>query len=50
MIDLQGFPNPARFVAQVFEGVAKPVGGDSEGTVRVVSAKGASDQPVGGDG
>jgi hypothetical protein len=49
MIDLPGMPNPARFVAQVFEGVAKPVGGDSQGTVRVVTRKGSSDSPVGGD-
>jgi hypothetical protein len=50
MVDLPGLPNPARFVAQVFEGVAKPVGGDTEGTVRVVTEKGASDKPVGEGG
>lgn len=46
MLDLPLLPNLPRFVAQVFEGVAKPVGGDSEGTIRVVTRKGASDQPV----
>jgi len=50
MLDLPRLPNRARFVAQVFEGVAKPVGGDSEGTVRIVTAKGASDKPVAGSG
>jgi hypothetical protein len=46
MLDLPRLPEQARFVAQVFEGVAKPVGGDSQGTVRVVTAKGSSDAPV----
>jgi hypothetical protein len=46
MVDLPGFPNPARFVAQVFEGVAKPVGGDSQGTVRVVTSRGSNGEPV----
>lgn len=49
MLDLPSLPDRARFVAQVFEGVAKPVGGDSEGTVRIVTAKGSSDEPVAGD-
>ncbi|MBV9381410.1 MAG: hypothetical protein JOY82_13830 [Streptosporangiaceae bacterium] len=49
MLDLPRLPSRVRFVAQVFEGVAKPVGGDSEGTVRIVTAKGSSDEPVGGD-
>jgi hypothetical protein len=49
MLDLPRLPDRARFVAQVFEGVAKPVGGDSEGTVRIVTAKGTSDEPVAGD-
>ncbi len=47
MLDLPRLPNLPRFVGQVFEGVAKPVGGDSQGTIRVVTGKGASDQPVG---
>jgi len=46
MLDLPRLPTPARVVAEVFEGVAKPVGGDSQGTVRLVSAKGSSDEPV----
>jgi hypothetical protein len=29
-------PLPFRFAAQVFDGAAKPVGGDSEGTIRAV--------------
>ena len=37
---------PLRFVAQIFEGVAKPVGGDSQGTVRIVTSAGSSDEPV----
>jgi Lsr2 len=28
-------PQPVRFLGQVFDGAAKPVGGDAEGTVRV---------------
>ena len=46
MLDLPRLPEELRFVAQILEGVAKPVGGDSEGTVRVVTSRGASDQPV----
>ena len=49
MLDLPRLPDQARFIAQVFEGVAKPVGGDSEGTVRVVTSRGASDEPVSGN-
>lgn len=50
MLDLPGLPKLPRFVGQVFEGVAKPVGGDSEGTIRVVTKKGADEQPVGSSG
>jgi hypothetical protein len=46
MLDLPRLPNQLRFVGQVLEGVAKPVGGDSEGTVRAVTSRGASDEPV----
>ncbi|MBV9092613.1 MAG: hypothetical protein JO132_01850 [Streptosporangiaceae bacterium] len=46
MLDLPRLPGQFRFAAQVFEGVAKPVGGDSQGTVRLVTGKGASDEPV----
>jgi hypothetical protein len=47
MLDIKRAPLPTRFVAQIFEGVAKPVGGDSQGTIRLNSpALGTSDQPV----
>jgi hypothetical protein len=46
MLDLPGLPARARFMGQVFEGVAKPVGGDSEGTVRLVTARGSNSGPV----
>lgn len=46
MLDLPRLPEELRFVAQIFEGVAKPVGGDSEGTIRVITSRGASDEPV----
>ena len=35
MLNRPGAPKPVRFVAHVFDGMAKPVGGDSEGTVRL---------------
>ncbi|GAC1596173.1 MAG: hypothetical protein NVS3B21_19770 [Acidimicrobiales bacterium] len=47
MMDLPRLPNQLRFVAQVFEGVSKPVGGDSQGTIRVKTTKGSSDKAVG---
>jgi hypothetical protein len=28
-------PRPARFLGQVFDGAAQPVGGDAEGTIRL---------------
>lgn len=46
MLDLPSLPQIPRFFGQVFEGVAKPVGGDSEGTVRLVTSKGSDDPPV----
>jgi hypothetical protein len=46
MLDLPRLSTPTRFIGQVFEGVAKPVGGDTEGTVRLVTSRGANDQPV----
>lgn len=49
MLDLPALPNRIRFVSQIFEGIAKPVGGDSEGTVRIVTARGSSDEPVESD-
>lgn len=47
MLNLPRMDNRVRFVAQVLEGIAKPIGSDTEGTVRIVTAEGASDQPVG---
>jgi hypothetical protein len=48
MLDVSRAPNPVRFFGQVFEGMAKPVGGDSQGTVRVASAGAGTDaEPVG---
>ena len=49
MLDLPGLPNLQRIVGQILEGVAKPVGGDTAGTVRVVTSKGANQDPVGSD-
>jgi hypothetical protein len=46
MLDLPRMHDRVRFVAQVLEGVAKPIGGDSQGTVRIVTTRGVSDQPV----
>ena len=46
MLNLPGAPAPSQFIGQVLEGVAKPVGGDSQGTVRIVTTKGSSDEPV----
>src|SRR5579875_1604863 len=49
MLDLPRLDDRVRFVAQILEGVAKPVGSDSQGTVRIVTKEGASDQSVEGD-
>ena len=47
MFDASRAPAPSRFLGQIFEGVAKPVGGDTEGTVRVSSGRsGESGPPV----
>ncbi len=46
MINVPRLPTPPRFLGQVFEGVAKPVGGDSEGTVRLVTGAGSNAPPV----
>jgi hypothetical protein len=50
MLDLPKLPTPSRFVGQIFEGMAKPLGGDSEGTIRIVTDRGASGQPAGESG
>jgi hypothetical protein len=49
MLDLPGLPSLPRFLGQVLEGVAKPVGGDGTGTVRLVTGKGTSAAPVSSD-
>jgi hypothetical protein len=49
MLDLPPLPNLPRFVGQVFEGIAKPVGGDSHGTIRVVTSEGADQSSVAQD-
>jgi hypothetical protein len=46
MLDLPRMSNRVRFVAQVFEGATQPVDGNSQGTIRIVTARGASDQPT----
>jgi hypothetical protein len=35
MLMTGNLPRPVRFVGQVFDGAAQPVGGDAEGTVRL---------------
>jgi hypothetical protein len=35
MLMTRNLPRPVRFVGQVFDGAAQPVGGDAEGTVRL---------------
>lgn len=49
MLDLPKMPDLPRFVGQVLEGVAKPVGGDSQGTVRLITQRGSSAPPVSED-
>ena len=46
MLNVARAPRPSRFVGQVFEGMALPIGGDSEGTIRLVTPLGPSDEPV----
>lgn len=47
MLNSSRAPKPSKFIGQVIEGVAKPVGGDSQGTIRLSSSKaGANAQPV----
>lgn len=50
MLDLPGIATLPRFVGQVLEGVAKPVGGDGQGTIRLVTAEGSDAGPVGSGG
>jgi hypothetical protein len=46
MLNLSPAEFPPRFVGHLLEGMAKPVGGDSEGTIRFVTPEGATDEPV----
>lgn len=46
MLNLSRVEFPPRFVGHLLEGMAKPVGGDSQGTIRFVTAEGATDAPV----
>ena len=46
MLNLSRAEFPPRFVGHFLEGMAKPVGGDSEGTIRFVTPEGATDEPV----
>jgi hypothetical protein len=40
-------PAPGQFVGRIFEGMAKPVGGDGEGTIRLASPDtGESEAPL----
>jgi hypothetical protein len=46
MLNLPRKEFPPRFVGHLLEGMAKPVGGDSQGTIRFVTPEGATDEPV----
>ena len=46
MLNLSKVEFPPRFVGHVVEGMAKPLGGDSQGTIRFVTPRGATDEPV----
>ena len=46
MLNLSRTEFPSRFVGHFLEGMAKPVGGDSQGTIRFVTPEGATDEPV----
>lgn len=46
MLNRRRAATPSRFVGQIFEGLSKPVGGDSEGTIRLVGRQGSSGSPV----
>jgi hypothetical protein len=45
MLDQPGAALPVRLVSQVYQGAAKPVGGDSEATVRVPARPGGGGGP-----
>jgi hypothetical protein len=46
MLNLSRAEFPPRFIGHLLEGMAKPVGGDSQGTIRFVTPEGATDEPV----
>jgi hypothetical protein len=46
MLNLSKIEFPPRFLGHVVEGMAKPLGGDSQGTIRFVTPRGATDEPV----
>jgi hypothetical protein len=45
MLNRRKLPDPVRFVEHVLDGAAKPVGGDSEGTIRVAGQQPSSVPP-----
>jgi hypothetical protein len=45
MLNRPKLPQPVRFVEHVLDGAAKPVGGDSEGTIRVPNQRPTSQPP-----
>lgn len=45
MLNRRKLPDPVRFVEHVLDGAAKPVGGDSEGTIRIAGQEPSSVPP-----
>lgn len=45
MLNRPKLPDPVRFVEHVLDGAAKPVGGDSEGTIRIAGQQPSSAPP-----
>ena len=45
MLNRPKLPDPVRFVEHVLDGAAKPVGGDSEGTIRIAGQQPSSEPP-----
>ncbi len=43
MLDFPRLPRPSRFLGQVLEGASQPLGGDAEGTVKLVGAQSNDD-------
>lgn len=44
MLTKSNSPRPIRFTGQIVEGAAKPIGSDSEGTLRIATSGGSSDE------